>query len=55
MEAVFLPWPTVFPTSLNTECMPKLDTIGQKFPEIYLIYMCTLSGAFGFEGRQPVP
>ena len=55
VEAVFLPWPTVSPTSLSTECMPKLDTIGQKFPEIYLLHMCTLSVAFGFEGRQPVP
>ena len=45
--------PTVFPSSLYIECMPKLDTIAQKFPEVYLIYMCTLSDAFGFEGRQP--
>ena len=52
-EDVFLPWPTVSPTSLYTECMPKLDTIGQKFPVIYLFYMCTLSGVFGFKGRQP--
>ena len=55
VEAVFFAWPTVFPTSLYTECMPKLDTIGQKFPEISLLYMCTLSDAFGFEGKQPAP
>ena len=31
--------------------MPKLDTICPKFPGIYLIYMYTLSGAFGFEAK----
>ena len=55
VKAVLLAWPTVFPTSLCTECMLKLDTICAKFSEIDLIYMSTLSGAFGFKGRQPPP
>ena len=55
VEAVLLAWPTIFPISIYTEYMPKPDTICLKFPGIYLIYMYTLSGAFGFKAKQSPP
>ena len=55
VEAVFLLWPTVFPSVLYIECRPKRHTVGQKFPEIDLLYISILFAVFGFEGRQPSP